>query len=476
MSDVTRRDLLGRGSALALGMLLGKETLAHAEELTLDSEPQATKAKPVAAQPKTAAQSKTPPKTSPKPTPPVKALPEDPPPSPVTVAVIGANERGREMLTSLSYVKGAVVKYVCDSYESVGFQKRAMENAPKATFVTDYKKVLDDPSVQGVFVATPTHLHKQIVLDALAAGKHVYCEAPLAHTIEEARVIAIAGRDSKQIFQAGLQNRTNLQHHHVRHFIDSGAVGSIARCSAQWNLKSSWRRTAPLSEREAALNWRHDPSLSPGLVGEIGIHQVDVMSWYLKKLPLSVTGFGSGEGVAKTVTCVVQYPEGIRLTYDASLGNSFSGTFELIQGDQSAVMLRGARAWMFKEADAINLGWEVYARKEQVGDDQGIMLVANASKVLAAGFKPEDFIKPKPNATPLFYACDAFLQGIRVGKEKSRPTIPVTKPGEAYSAPEPVAGDSSAEIGFTATVVALKANEAIKTGTKINFTKEMFTL
>ena len=476
MSDVTRRDLLGRSSALALGLLLGKETLAHAEELTLDPEPQATKAKPVAAQPKTAAQSKTPPKTSPKPAPPVKALPEDPPPSPVTVAVIGANERGREMLTSLSYVKGAVVKYVCDSYESVGFQKRAMENAPKAMFVTDYKKVLDDPAVQGVFVATPTHLHKQIVLDALAAGKHVYCEAPLAHTIEEARAIAIAGRDAKTIFQAGLQNRTNGQHHHVKHFVEIGAVGNISRCTAQWNQKSTWKRTAPSPERETALNWRHDPSLSPGLIGEIGIHQIDVMSWYLRAMPLSVSGFGTGEGIARTITCVVEYPEGIRLTYDATLGNSFGGTFEMLQGDQSAVVLRGARAWMFKEADAIALGWEVYARKEQVGDEQGIMLVANASKLLAQGLKPEDFVKPKPNATPLFYACDTFLQGIRVGKEKSRPSVPIHKEGETWSAPDPVAGDSSAEIGFAATVVALKANEAIKTGTKINFTKEMFTL
>jgi predicted dehydrogenase len=445
MSDVTRRDLLGRSSALALGLLLGNEALARAEELSAQA-PQAPK------------------------------LPEGPAPSPVTVAVIGANERGREILTSLSYVKGAVVKYVCDTYTSAGFQKKAMENAPKATYISDYKKVLDDPAVQGVFVATPTHLHKQVVLDALAAGKHVYCEAPLAHTVEEARQIAIAGRDAKTIFQAGLQNRTNGQHHHVKHFVEIGAVGSISRCTAQWNQKSTWRRTAPNDDREVALNWRHDPALSLGLVGEIGIHQIDVMSWYLKKFPRSVMGFGSGEGVARTVTCVVEYPDNIRLTYDATLGNSFGGSFEMLQGDQSAVLLRGARAWMFKEADANALGWEVYARKEQVGDDQGIMLVANASKILAQGLEPKDFVNPKPNATPLFYACDTFLQGIRVGKEKSRPTVPVVKEGEAWSAPDPVAGDASAEIGFAATVVAIKANEAIKTGTKITLTKEMLTL
>lgn len=441
MSDVTRRDLLGRG-ALALGMLMGSAALGHAEELA-----------PTLPQDKTEA-----------------------PPTPVTVAVIGTGERGREILTSLTYIKGVTVKYVCDTYDTPGWQKRALENAPKATFITEYKKALDDSQVQGIFVATPTHLHKQIVLDALAAGKNVYCEAPLAHTIAEAREIAIAGRDSKMVFQAGLQNRTNPQHHHVKHFVEIGSVGDIARCTAQWNQKSSWRRTAPSPDREAALNWRLDTGISPGLIGEVGIHQIDVMSWYLKSFPLSVAGFGSGDGVARTITCLAEYPNGVRLTYDATLGNSFGGKYELLQGDQSAVLLRGARAWMFKESDASALGWEVYARKEQVGDEQGIMLVANASKIIAQGLEPKDFVTPKPNATPLYFACEAFIKGIRVGKEKSRPTVPVIKPGETWSAPDPVSGDASAEIGFAATVVALKANEAIKTSSKITLTKEMLTL
>ena len=437
--EVTRRQLLGIG---AFGAMLGLGAYAHAAEL----DPRAAADDPKA------------------------------PVAPVTIAVIGANERGREILASLSYVSGAVVKYVCDIYQSPGFQKRAMESAPKAVYVSDYKAVLGDPAVQGVFVATPTHLHKQIVLEALSAGKHVYCEAPLAHTLEDARAIAIAGRDAKTIFQSGLQNRTNPQHHHVKHFVEIGSVGSVARCSAQWNQKTSWRRAAPTGERERALNWRQDAQLSVGLVGELGIHQIDVMSWYLKSFPTSVMGFGSGEDVARTVTCLAEYPGGVRLTYDATLGNSFGGNYELLQGDQSAVLLRGARAWMFKESDASALGWEVYARKEQVGDDQGIMLVANASKIIAQGLEPKDFVTPKPNATPLYYACEAFVKGIRVGKEKSRPGVPIVKPGEAWTAPDPVAGDSSAEIGFAATVVALKANEAVKNSAKITLTKEMLTL
>ncbi|MBB6050349.1 Gfo/Idh/MocA family protein [Armatimonas rosea] len=434
MSDVTRRDLLGRGSVLALGMLLGSQSLGHAEELTLEYQE-------------------------------TQEIPQ----TPVTVAVIGAGEQGREILKSLSYLTGPVVKYVCDSYSSPLFQKKALENAPKATFVNDYKKVLDDKTVQGVFVATPTHLHKQIVLDALAAGKHVFCEAPLAHTIEDARAIALAGKNAKTIFQVGLHNRTNPQHHHVKDFIDSGkTMGNVARCSAQWNLKSSWRRAAPTPERESELNWRLDQTRANGLVGEVGIHQIDTATWYLKSLPLSVSGFGTGEGFLRTVTCVVQYPEGVNLTYDATLGSSFGGSFELIQGGQCAILLRGQRGWMFKESDADNLGWEVYARREQVGDETGIMLVANASKALAQGLEPAKVAQMNAKQTPNRYACETFLNSIRLGKPTG--ITEATKPG--YN-PKMYA---TAEAGFVATVVGIKANEAALTGNKITFSKEMFAL
>ncbi len=389
----------------------------------------------------------------------------------VMVAVIGAGERGRELLATLSTIPGAAVKYVCDSYESVGFQKRAMENAPKAMFVTDYKKVLDDPTVQGVFVATPTHLHKQIVLDALAAGKHVYCEAPLAHTIEEARVIAIAGRDAKTVFQAGLQNRTNAQHSQVRHFMETGCVGSVTRVEAAWNQKSSWRRTAPTPEREAALNWRQERSCANGLLGEVGLHAFDTASWLLKALPLSITGFGD----ERSPTAILEYPGGVRLTYNATLGSSFGGTFELFCGNQSTILIRGTRAWMFKEADASALGWEVYSKREQIGDDKGIVIVANASKILAQGLEPSRST-PDSRHTPLYFACEAFLRSVRIGREKTDATPSITKTGEGWQKTDPLARDASAEIGFAATVIAIKAHEAVQTGKKITNLREESTL
>jgi predicted dehydrogenase len=422
-NNVTRRELLGLG---AMGAMLGLGPWAHAAEL------------------------------SPEP------LVEDPevPATPVTVAVIGLGERGREILTSLSYQPGVTVARICDSY--AGAEKRALELAKKATFTTDYKAVLADPKVQGVFVATPTHLHRQIVLDALAAGKHVFCEAPLAHTAEDAKAIAKAALAApKQIFQSGLQSRTNPQHHHVKKFIDGRVLGeSVARCTANWNKKTSWRRAAPTGERERELNWRLNKGTSGGLISELGIHQVDVASWFLRGYPSAVTGFGSigtwkdGREVADTISCVFEYPGGARLTYDATLGSSFGGTFEQFQGTAATVLLRGTRAWMFKEADAEALGWEVYASREKIGDETGIMLVADASKLLALGKNPSENMDKDPKRSPLYFACQAFLNAVRTGK----------------------ANGSGAKEGYAATVVALKANEAITGGTRVAIASESLAL
>jgi predicted dehydrogenase len=426
---VSRRDLLGRGSALALGLLMGSAGGLHAEEIVPTSDPASASA-------------------------------DEPPATPVNCAVVGLGDQGRVLLTALSYVPGAQVSYVCDSYTAA--QKRALEIQPKATAVEDYRKALDDKAVQAIFVATPSHQHRQIVLDALAAGKHVYCEVPLASSIEDARAIAKAAQAAapKQVFHAGLQMRTNPQHNHVLQFVRTGALGQVAQTKGTWHKKTSWRRKAPTDERQNALNWRLSKETSGGLAGEVGIHSMDVTNWFLKAAPTAVSGFGGilawkdGRDVPDTIQCIVEYPNGVHLAYDATLANSYDGAYELFQGMDAAVLVREQRAWMFKEADAPALGWEVYAYKEKLGDETGIALVADATKLLAAGKEPGKNRETDPTRGPFYWSCKAFLDGVRTGK----PTD--AGPGE----------------GLVATVTALTANQAILTGSRVPFTNETFDI
>ncbi len=457
-STLNRRDLLQRSSALALGFLsLGAAGL-HAEEL--QAPPGAASPKPgevpppgqtPAAPPKPGTEGGNAKKPA---TPAATNVP------PVGIAVIGLGDQGRKHLTSLNHVPGANVRYVCDTYETI--HRRALEISPKATAVTDYRKALDDKAVQAVYICTPSHLLKDIVLAALQAGKHVYCEAPLASSVEDARAIATAGKAAapKLIFHTGLQQRTNPQHNHVMGFVRTGALSKIAHMRSVWNKKESWRKPAATPEREQALNWRLNKETSGGLMGEIGIHQVDVSSWFVKGTPVSVTGFGSiqqwrdGRTVDDTVQCQFEYPNELFLTYNATLANSFEGAYELFQGTNAAIMIRDGRAWMFKEVDAPALGWEVYAYKEKIGDDTGIALVADATKLLAAGKNPSENRETDPTRGALYYAGDHFLTAIRENKPS------VCGPDE----------------GWQATLTALKAHEAATTGAKIALTKEMFDL
>jgi len=382
------------------------------------------------------------------------SAPEGPP---VAVGVIGLGLQGREILAALGKVPSAKVSAICDTYEpSI---RRAAELAAGAQTFTDYRPLLESKDVQAVIVATPTHRHRQIVLDALQAGKHVYCEAPIAGTVEEAREIARAGRDSKTVFQAGLQLRADHLHRHVLKFVRTGVPGTLAMARAQNNRKQSWKRMAPTPEREAELNWRLKRETSTGLPGELGIHSFDVVNWYLDALPLSVTGMGAitfyrdGRDVEDTVQCIFQYPGGVNAVYCATLVSSFDASYQMLYGSDAAIMLKGQRSWMFKEADSPMLGWEVYAHKEKIGDETGIALVADATKIIQAGKEPGKE-GPDLSRDALYYAMEEFCRAVQTGQ---------APPADAVA-------------GFQSAVTAIKAAEAVAAGGRVEFKPEWFEL
>jgi predicted dehydrogenase len=395
---------------------------------------------------------------------------------PVNCAVIGINLQGREILTSLAKLstkkalKYANITAICDSFSTPAFVKKSAAVAPTATFYEDYKKVLDQKDIQAVFIATPSHKHKQIALDALAAGKHVYCEAPLATDLEEARDIARAGLAAKTIFQPGLQVRSNMQHQHVLEFIRASNIGRVAAGRAQWHSRESWKRLSPTDDRMKELNWRLSKATSTGLVGEVGIHQIDTATWFLNALPVAVTGYGGimswndGRDIPDTVQCVIEYPGSINYVYDATLSASYEGAYEMFFGSAASIQMRDQRAWMFKESDANDIGWEQFARKDPliIGDPKagtgfpigvGIALVADASKQLALGKQPKD-VGTDVSKTALYQAIDDFLYAIQTN---GKPTVGPLE-------------------GFQATVIAHKCNDAVVSGSKITFEKEWFTL
>ena len=160
-----------------------------------------------------------------------------------------------------------------------------------------------------------------------------------------------------------------------------------------------------------------------------------------------------GREVHDTIQAVVRYPGGENLMYDATLVSGFDGMYDLYFGSDSTIILRDSKAWMFKEVDAPQLGWEVYARKDRFYKETGIALLANATKLDALN---QDPTADDPNAeTPLFWALKAFMDNFFYG-------------------PFPAVIDH--ERAYESTVVAIRGAEAVRTGTSVDITDDDYTI
>ncbi len=406
---------------------------------------------------------------------------------PVNCAVIGCGQWGREILSNLSRVPHSQITSICDTYPA--YLKRGATAAPNAKKVTDYRRILEDKGTDAVIIATPTHLHKEVVLEAIQAGKHIYCEAPLAHTVEEARLIAKAAKNAKKVyFQSGLQQRSDPEIIHILNFVRSGAAGSAFLARSQYHKKNSWRRSSPNPEFENALNWRLRKESSAGLAGEIGIHSIDSASWFLNHRATAVTGFGStvlwndGREIPDTIQAVVDYSRGARLVYDATLANSFDSEYDTFYGTDATVMLRDRRGWMFKEVDSPLLGWEVYARKETFFKEVGIVLAANATKLAAQG---NNALIDTQVATQgsLYYALEAFVRNTDLtktgvddfttnfGSDDEKAMVEYLTEVNKNRSPAADWKD-----GYEATVTAIKTHESIMKGGRIALPDELFNV
>ncbi|MEW6073043.1 MAG: Gfo/Idh/MocA family oxidoreductase [Planctomycetota bacterium] len=369
------------------------------------------------------------------------------------VALIGAGRQGRAILGELAKLEPASIVAVSDIVESR--LSSGLRRVQGAEGFADYREMLERKKPAAVFVATPSHLHVEPCLAALAAGAHVYCEGPLATTVADCQAIAQAARTAGRKFQTGMQGRSNPIYQLARGFLRSGAIRDVVSLRAQFHKKTSWRMTASDPADEAALNWRLDPAVSTGLLGEQGTHQFDVVHWFLDAYPTSVRGAASiqlhadGRTLADTVACELLFPGERRLRYEATLANSFDGTYELFHGTMGAIKLAWTAGWLFKEADAPTQGWEVYANRQQFANEQGITLIADATQLAAQGRLKEGVGLPEP---PLYYAIADFLAAVLEDR-------PVPCP---------------AEEGKRAAVVGILAEQAVRTGETIPLDPALF--
>lgn len=333
--------------------------------------------------------------------------------------VVGTGPRGREILDELAKIDGVVVAAICDRDKGRlrGGTRRAAE-AAQFTSVEDMLAGTD--GLQAVFVATGTDQHRPVAEAALAAGLHVWCEAPLAHTADDARALAAAGLAAGTVFAVGYEARSNPTYQRARSIFKAGGISGLVAARGAWHEKTAWRAVAPDAERERLLDWRLDPARSAGLPGETASHALDALLWFTGVTPHAVRGDGAillhddGRAVADTVWLDFALPRGARLSFQASLANSFEGTQLVLRGTAGTIKLASSHAWLFKEADAVTQGWEVYAHRQQFHRDEGITLIANATQLADQGKLEEGMGLPNP---PLYYSLHDFVAAVLDGGE-----------------------------------------------------------
>jgi predicted dehydrogenase len=370
-------------------------------------------------------------------------------PATIKVGIVGTGRHGRAIITELQKIPQVEVAALCDV--SASRTALARQRAQSAATFSDHKVLLEQrPDVTVIVVATPTHLHRAIVEDALAAGRHVYCEAPIAATVEDCTAMAAAAASAKTVCQAGFQGRSNPTYKRAQPLVRT-ELRDLVSMSGHWHRKTSWRFPAGAGDSETQANWRLDPAVSTGLAGEVGAQQFDVAHWWRGSYPVRAVGRGSvrhhkdGRTVADTIDLDLIWADGVVMRYSASLANSYGGQFEVVNGVNGSIRLAWTHGWLFKEADAPTQGWEVYATRQQIFDQEGIVLIANATQLAEQGNLQAGVGLPHPS---LYYALMDFLKSVT----------------EAA----PVAC-SMAE-GARASIVGIQANQAIVSGKEVAIT------
>jgi len=170
---------------------------------------------------------------------------------------IGTGVRGCELLKASLRVPGVECVGVCDLWEG---RLTAGQQAVKKTVATtrNYKEVLDRKDVDAIIVAVTDHQHRRVVVDACAAGKDVYCEKPLSHTVDDGFAMIAAAQKYNRILQVGSQRVSSILYEKARQIYASGALGDVCNIDAYWDRNSAsgaWVYPIPPGVNEQNLDW-----------------------------------------------------------------------------------------------------------------------------------------------------------------------------------------------------------------------------
>lgn len=270
---------------------------------------------------------------------------------------IGTGRQGRKLLGLAHGLPGFDIRTICDVLPFQLERASAIVGQETKT-VDDYRRILDDPQIDAVFIATPFYLHAQPMLDALDAGKHVYCEKTLVMGHDQIDAVRPVLEGTDRIVQTGYQHRYSDHLRHIAGIVQSGEIGSISKVECLWNRNGDWRRPVPSPEYERAINWRMYREYSGGLSAELSSHQMDILQWILGSPPKHIMGTGGidywkdGRTTRDNIHLLVTHENGVAVSYTSLTTNDFGGFRMTFYGTKGTIVTSLNEAWLTTEAIA----------------------------------------------------------------------------------------------------------------------------
>ncbi|SVD94902.1 uncharacterized protein METZ01_LOCUS447756, partial [marine metagenome] len=183
---------------------------------------------------------------------------KDSPNEKLNIGIIGSGGRGSANLRGVSSEN---IVALCDVNAQT--LEKVHKKYPKAKTYTDWRKMIDDKSIDAVTVSTADHCHALASVAAMRVGKHVYCEKPLAHSVYEARVMRETYAKAKVATQMGTQIHATDNYRRVVELVQSGAIGPVREAHV-WCSRTIKPIGAPKLERVSPPDWFHwDEWLGP---------------------------------------------------------------------------------------------------------------------------------------------------------------------------------------------------------------------
>jgi predicted dehydrogenase len=287
----------------------------------------------------------------------------------VRFASIGTGIRGCELLEASTHVPGAQCVAVCDLYDSRHTAAREAVGNPSVTATREYRAVLDRKDIDAIILAATDHQHRHIFEDACAAGKDVYCEKPMSHTVEDGFAMVEAAHKNNRIIQIGSQRVSSVLYAKAKEIYDSGKLGQVTSINAYWDRNSpsgawvypippdasektidwnTWLGNAPKRPFDAArfFRWRCFTDYGEGLAGDLfvhllsGIHFISGTNTAPSRAQSSggLFHFKDGREFPDLIETMYDYPN-FRVTVRCNLNNA-GGEFFAFYGTQGTLAIK----------------------------------------------------------------------------------------------------------------------------------------